>query len=122
MRDRRSKSSPAPISSANRPCHAPGNAALCDHRIEPDIPGIVRQLLDLLECISVAEIARSVRDARTRQPAIVVAAAGAQSIAMRIEADARNDDLVELGTPCPLAACCGVIEALTVRGQRGGFF
>src|SRR3546814_11382285 len=111
MRDRRSKSSPAPISSANRPCHAPGNAALCDHRIEPDIPGIVRQLLDLLACISVAEIARSVRDARTRRPAIVVAAAGAQSIAMRIEAHQRTDALVDAGPPLALPESGGFRKA-----------
>src|SRR3546814_5950923 len=116
MRDRRSKSSPAPISSANRPCHAPGNAALCDHRIEPDIPGIVRQLLDLMECISVAEIARAVRDARTRQPAIVVAAAGAQSIALRIEADERNDDRVADGTQSPIAAGGGFRNSATIAG------
>src|SRR3546814_5724902 len=51
-----------------------------------------------------------------------VAAAGAQSIAMRIEADERNDDRVEVGTPCALAACGGFMNAVTIAAQRGVFF
>src|SRR3546814_14293869 len=41
---------------------------------------------------------------------------------MRIEADERNDDRVEVGTPCALAACGGFMNAVTIAAQRGVFF
>lgn len=82
-----------------------------------DVPGIVGDRPALLQRIGVADAPGPATRAQRRERAIVIAAAGPEPAALRIEAGERHHDRVDVCRHHPSAAA-GLVDAEAIRSQR----
>lgn len=82
-----------------------------------DVPGIVGDLRAFLQRIRIADAPGPATRAQRRERAVVIAAAGSQPAALRIEAGQRHHDRIDARRHHPSAAA-RLVDAEAIRAQR----